>query len=49
MSRKIREFTEEHIRILEFLKTLDDIERKAAMRRVMIDSVVLVRKAREEH
>ena len=49
MNREIREFVREHTRISEFLKALEDIERKAAMRRVMTGSVALIREAREEH
>ena len=48
-SKEIREFIEERIRVLEFLEILDDIERKAERRRTRVDSVELIREAREEH
>ncbi len=46
---EIRKFLEERVRVLEFLETLDDIENKARKRRTRVDSVKLIREAREKH
>ena len=48
-SEEIRKFLEERVRVLEFLETLDDIENKARKRRTRVDSVKLIREAREKH
>ncbi len=47
-SEEIRKFLEERVRVLEFLETLDDIENKARKRRTRVDSVKLIREAREK-
>jgi hypothetical protein len=48
-SEEIRRFIEERIKNLELLEILDNIEGRAARRRVAVDSVKLLREAREEH
>ncbi len=47
-SEEIRKFLEERVRVLKFLETLDDIENKARKRRTRVDSVKLIREAREK-
>ena len=46
-SHEIRGFLEERVRQMELMKTLKEIETKAANRQVKTDSVILVREDRE--
>ncbi|MCE4614423.1 MAG: hypothetical protein F7B60_02685 [Desulfurococcales archaeon] len=47
-SGEVRRFLEDRVKVLEFLETLDNIEKKAGKRRTRVDSVDLIRESREE-
>ncbi|MEB3756276.1 MAG: CopG family transcriptional regulator [Desulfurococcales archaeon] len=47
-SREVRRFLEDRIKVLEFLETLDNIEKKAENRRTKVDSAELIRESREK-
>jgi hypothetical protein len=47
-SSEVRGFIEERIRVLELLEILDTIEEKTGKRKTRVDSVELIREAREE-